>query len=796
MKNQTEKAVVTSLQFCKSIMNKSVFDEIEDGNSSAINEILFITSYPARECGIATYSFDLINAIQEKFGKSFSLKVCALEAKQTNYQYSKQVKYILATKEFEQYYHLAQKINADKNLKLIFIQHEFGLFGGDYGEHIVRFLSMIQKPVITSFHTVLPNASIHRKKVIETIVSLSKAVIVMTKNAASILQNQYEISKEKITVIPHGTHIGSYSNQQEKKVKKHFGNHIVLSTFGLLSSGKSIETSLDAMPAIIEQFPNVIFLIIGKTHPEVIRTDGEVYRDLLEEKIIQLNLQNNVRFINKYLPLEELLEYLQLTDIYLFTSKDPQQAVSGSFVYAMSGGCAIVSTPIPHAKEILNKAGIIVDFENSNQLAAATITLLSNPNLLQEMRLNALHKIRPTVWQNSAIAHVELMLKHIDTTTIKLQYQLPAISLDHLKRMTTNTGMIQFANISIPDIQSGYTLDDNARALIATVKHYALTEDIDDLYYIDMYLSFIVYCQQIDGSFLNYVDSDLNFFAKNNDENLEDSNGRAIWALGEFITNNNLFSEQLIDKAIGALILSIPTIKKFHSPRAIAFAIKGLHHYNNYENDIEVKYLIIKLADNLVSKYRGVSDEKWNWFEEYLTYANSLLPEALLCAYLSTKNELFKITAKESFDFLLSIIFQNNKIKIVSNQGWHLKGKEANQFGEQPIDVAYTILALGKFYNEFKDESYLSKMKTAFNWFLGDNHLHQIMYNPSSGGCYDGLEQFHINLNQGAESTVSYLLSRLTIEQYFNKLEHTEHQLYQDENDLQKLENLALEIAS
>ena len=794
MKNQIKKTEETSLQVYKSIMNTAVIDNIEDVNVSTLPEILFITSYPQRECGIATYSYDLVNAIQEKFGKSFSLKVCALEAKETNHKYSSEVKYIIDTKEFEQYYSLAKKINEDKNLKLIFVQHEFGLFGGDNGENIVRFLSMLQKPVITSFHTVVPIADEGRKQVIKNITSFSEAVVVMTKSAAAILQNDYQIQADKITVIPHGTHIVSSFNHQEKKAKRHFSNRIVLSTFGLLSSGKSIETSLDAMPAIIEQFPNVLYLIIGKTHPEVVKNDGETYRDFLHEKVIALNLQNNVHFINKYLPLDELLEYLQLTDIYLFTSKDPYQAVSGTLAYAMAGGCPIVSTPIPHAKEMLNAAGIIVDFQNPKQLAAATIKLLSNPNLLQEMKLNALHKIRPTVWQNSAIAHVELLLKHIGINTIDLQYQLPTISLSHLKRMTTNVGMIQFANISMPDIQSGYTLDDNARALIATTKHYALTDDTADLYLIDLYLSFIIFCQQEDGSFLNYVNSDLKFFEKNNDENLEDSNGRAIWALGEFISNNNLFSKQYIDRAEVAIKLSIPSIKKMHSPRAIAFAIKGLHYFNNYENNVEIKYLIIKLADNLVSKYRGVSDEKWHWFEEYLTYANSLLPEALLCAYLSTENEVFKDIAKSSFDFLLSIIFKNDKIKVVSNQGWHLKGIESNQYGEQPIDVAYTILALGAFYNVFKDKSYSAKMKSAFNWFLGDNHLHQIVYNPLSGGCYDGVEQFHINLNQGAESTVSYLLSRLTMEEYFNQKEQLEHQLYQDENNLQTLDNLVIAI--
>ena len=729
-------------------------------------EILIITSYPERECGIATYSSDLLNAITKVYGNTFSVKICALESTKNDYQYTEAVKYVLQTTEIEQYDVLAKKINADNNLLLIFIQHEFGLFGGVCGDYLLRLLALINKPVITCFHTILPNIDEYRKKVIQTIAALSKSVIVMTNHAANILQYDYKIDQEKIAIIPHGTHVKSATFKNDLKIKKHLSNRTVLSTFGLLSSNKNIETALDALPEIIKQFPNLVYLIIGKTHPEVSKIDGETYRNLLHQKVIDLNLHNHVKFVNKYLALSELLEYLQLTDVYLFTSKDPHQAVSGTLAYAMASGCPIVSTPIPHALEILNHSGKIVDFNNPKQLATATNSLLSDPILLSQMRLNALHKISPTIWPNSAIAHVELLLKNIFKVEIEIKYKLPEISLDHIKRMSTNTGIIQFANISTPDMQSGYTLDDNARALIATIKYYAITGDTDDLYLIDLYLSFICLCQQQNGSFLNYVDSDLNFLEKNKVENLEDANGRAIWALGEFIGNSNLFSDYYISKAEKAILKSLSSIEKFNSPRAIAFAIKGLHFYNQYASNNEINLLITKLADNLVSKYRGVSDAKWQWFEEYLTYANSVLPEALLCAYLSTGNYLYKNIAKTTFDFLLNIIFFNNKIKVVSNQGWHYKGIASNQYGEQPIDVAYTILALDKFYLTFKEPDYKTKIKSAFNWFLGDNHLHQIIYNPVTGGCYDGLEQFHVNLNQGAESTISYLLSRLAIENY------------------------------
>ena len=731
-------------------------------------EILFITSYPSRECGIATYSYDLINAVKKKFGNSFSSKICALEMQGTKNKYIDDVKYILDTSELGQYYKLAQQLNADKNLKLVFIQHEFGLYGGQYGEYVLRFLSIINKPVITTFHTVLPEPDSYRKKIVQAIIAFSRSVVVMTNNSAAILENDYNTPVEKIEVIPHGTHLVSSFGAKEKKAKNYLGNRFVLSTFGLLSSGKSIETALDALPAVIERFPNVLYLIIGKTHPGIIKKEGERYREFLHEKVKQLHLENNVKFVNKYLSLGDLLEYLQRTDIYLFTSKDPYQAVSGTFAYAMSCGCPVISTPIPHAKELLDGAGIIFDFKNAIQLAEATIKLLSDSHLLLEMRLNALHKISPTAWQNAAIAHIELMKKNISENIGELKFQMPEISLAHIKRLTTVTGMLQFSAIAVPDIESGYTLDDNARALIAVTKHYEITRETADLKLIDSYFNFIIFCQQAHGNFLNYVDNDRKFYDKNSDENLEDSNGRAIWALGEIIATHNLFNNYVIGQAEHAIEKSFRHILKLHSPRAIAFSIKGLHHYNTVYNNAAVKQLIISLADNLVSKYRGVSDKKWEWFEEYLTYANSVLPESLLYAYLSTGNQVFKNIAKSSFDFLLSIIFRDKKIKVVSNQGWHIKGKPSNKFGEQPIDVAYTILALGLFYDVFKDQTYLQKMEIAFSWFLGNNHLHQIIYNPCTGGCYDGLEEYHINLNQGAESTVSYLLARLTVEKYLN----------------------------
>lgn len=730
-------------------------------------EILFITSYPPRECGIATYSQDLRNAICEKFGNSASLKICALESIPSNHNYPAEVKYILHTEKEEQYVALANKINDDNNIAMVFLQHEFGLFGGKYGEYLLKLMSKLKKPVTITFHTVLPNPNEELKAIAIELTNYATKAVVMTNNAASILRNDYGIAKDKIEVIPHGTHLVSPRKGEKNGI--HLADRTVLTTFGLLNQGKSIETAIEALPQIIAHFPNVIYLIIGKTHPEVAKNEGEKYRDSLYDRVQQLQLQNNVRFINRYLSLDELMDYLERTDIYLFTSKDPNQAVSGTFAYAMACGCPVISTPIPHAKEMLDGAGKNFDFQNSEELARVTIELLSNPELLEEMRLNALHKIYPTSWQNSAIAHMEVAKKDLTKKKATLKYELPRLSLDHIKRLTTENGMIQFSAIATPDINTGYTIDDNARALIAMAKHYELTRDTADLELIKIYLNFINFCQQENGSFFNYVDYRGNYLPENEIENLEDSNGRAIWALGEFVSMKSLFSQDLLEKAATIFEKALPKIEKFESPRAISFAIKGLHFYNLDKKKASITNLITSLADNLVSKYRGVSGDNWKWYEDYLTYANSLLPEAMLLASISTGSNLFREIAKNTFDFLLSVIFKNDRIKVVSNRGWYFKGVPAHNFGEQPIDVAYTILALNTFYEAFGIEDYKSKMGIAFDWFHGKNHLNQIVYNPKTGGCHDGLEEDHVNLNQGAESTLSYLMARIVLENRLKK---------------------------
>jgi glycosyltransferase involved in cell wall biosynthesis len=736
------------------------------GSETKLPEILFINSYPPRQCGIATYSQDLIKALNNKFNQSFNIRICALESESEQHNYNDDIKYVLNTDHPNAFTRLSASINNDADIRLIILQHEFGFFEKKT-EEFQQFLEALTKPVIMVYHTVLPRPDESLKAKVKRISDHSETIVVMTNTSAGILVNDYGIPREKITVIEHGTHLVPHSDKKFLKKKYNLSGKRILSTFGLLSSGKNIETTLKALPAIVKENPDALFLIIGKTHPSVVKQEGEKYRSMLEAMIEELHLQNHVQFINQYLPLPELLEYLQLTDIYLFTSKDPNQAVSGTFSYALSCGCPIISTPIPHAREVLrNDAGIIIDFESPQHLSDAVNRLLSDATLSKNIRLNGLHRIAPTAWENAAIAHA-LLFDKTGGDHITLQYNLPDINLAHIKRLTTGFGMIQFCKLNQPDISSGYTLDDNARALVAMCQHFEMTIDDADVQYIRIYLDFIKHCLQPEGYFLNYVNEQKQFTEQNTTTNLADANGRAVWALGYIISMGALLPEGLSKEAESILQRTLANVPGIHSTRAMAFAIKGLYYRNTRNKSNENTALIGTLANRLVQMYRHESDEQWHWFESYLTYANSILPEALLCAWLATGETTYKEIAKSSFDFLLSKIFIENSIKVISNKTWMHRAHKpvlVTTGGEQPIDVAYTVLALSKFCEVFPGDDYSEKMETSFNWFLGNNHLHQVIYNPCTGGCYDGLEEKNVNLNQGAESTVSYLMARLTIE--------------------------------
>lgn len=730
-------------------------------NPGRTSKILFMSTFPPTTCGIATYTTDTMQAIERKFGKSFQFEALEIVKDQ-----KPGFPYHFIPEKKQEYKRIAQEINRDPEVKMIHIQHEFGLFGGEYGSYLFEFLKIINKPVVTTFHTVLPGPNPELKAVVQKLVEFSELIFVMTHQSAKILTEDYKVPESKLEIIQHGTHMVAWKSPEEVKEKYGFQGRLLMSTFGLLGAGKSIETALYALPEIVEHHPEVLYLIIGKTHPGNIKNNRDDYRRFLQNLVEQLNLSDHVKFYDSYFELDQLLEFLQATDVYLFTSKDPNQAVSGTFSYAMSCACPIIATTNPHTKEILNhELGILIGIGDHKQLSEAAIKLLSDKKLREFMAVQAYSKTNSSIWDNIAIQQARAYQSVLDRNE-PLKFSRPKIKLDHLKRLTTEQGIIQFAKISIPDLDSGYTLDDNARALIVVLMHYTKFRLKENLYYIDLYLSFIERCQTETGKFVNYIDEHNKVHIKNDYVNLEDSNARAIWALGSVISEAHNLPPEYVKRAKASMEKARRWVSGVLSPRAIAFTVKGLFLYLQNFEDREFKNTIEDLAQNLISKYDLNAEKDWEWFEEYLTYANSILPEAMLLAYSTTGKEMYKKAALESFEFLLSKMYTNGEFKVISNQGWHQKHTEPEIYGEQPIDVAYTIQALDLFYQHFKKPDYKVKMEKAFDWFLGDNHLNQIIYNPVTGGCGDGLEKENVNLNQGAESTVCYLMARLIMESY------------------------------
>jgi len=734
----------------------------------ALPEIVVLTTYPPRECGIATYTHDLIHAIQTTYEANFTLKICALENAKETYNYPIKPAYRLITDQKSSYKALAKELAENPQIKLVLIQHEFGLFESGK-EAFEEFIQNVNQAIVFVFHTVLPRPNPELQASVISYAQHAAAIIVMTQNSSQILQDDYNIDGDKIQVIPHGTHLISHSNKTQLKAKYELQNRIILSTFGFIGSNKSIETSLNALPEIIKHYPQVLFLIIGKTHPNTFAKDGEKYRDYLKDIIEKKGLQDHIKWVNNYLPTTALLDFLSLTDVYLFTSNDPNQAVSGTFSYAIGSGCPIVSTCIPQVTEVLNEdMGIIIDFNQSDQLSQAVIHLLDDEPKREQMRINSLQMMAISAWENSAIQHGNLFAKTCPGK-FNLQFSWPKINLLHVHKMTTEFGMLQFAKINEPDFHSGYTIDDNARALIVMVNQYTVSKNIQDLKSIQVYLDFIQFCQQENGTFLNYVDQDKLFTDQNATSNLEDSIGRTMWSLGYLISKQAQMPETIIVQALDIFNKALATTQNIHSTRAMAFIIKGIY----YTQNSAYKPQMAQFAERLAAMFAHEASPDWAWFENQLTYANSVLPEAMLMAGTSLNKLSYQKIAILALEFLIQHTISFDGIHVISNEYWRNDGESPYQYGtetfsqqggEQAIDVCYTILALQTFHQVFQDPQYIEKMRIAFDWFLGKNHLNQIIYNPSTGGCYDGLEKANINLNQGAESTLSFLLARQAIE--------------------------------
>jgi len=722
------------------------------------SKIYFLGNFPPKECGIATFTQDLITSLNKRFNPKVKSRVIALNEESSLYNYDSRVVMQMNKDYLEEYIEIAKRINRSEKIKLVCIQHEFGIFGGECGSYIIPFLETIKKPVVVTFHSVLPNPNNLRKKIVKFIGEKSAAIIVMAESAVNILNEHYGINKNKIHVIRHGIPDTSLKPSEPFKKKLRLENKIVLSTFGLLSRGKGIEYMIKALPLLVKKYPNLLYIIIGETHPVIRRNEGEAYRNSLISLVKKFKLENNVRFYNKYLDLNEIIEYLLATDIYVCTNLEKNQIVSGTLSYAMGCGKAVVSTPSIYAEEVLdNERGMLAKFQDPESFADAIEKLLSNDELKKKIEQNAYAFGRSMIWQNVASSYLSIFNKMVKLRE-EITEKYPTIKLNHLKGLTDDIGCIQFSKISIPDSSSGYTVDDNSRALIVSTIHSKLYNSEISSELSRIYLNFLERVQDKSGKF-----SDMEYENKNLIPSSEDSIGRTIWALGHLINNSN--NEGFIEKAKKIFDKSYKLINENSSSRTKAFSIIGLYHYYKKYKEEQILSKIKILADSIVESYKKEATEEWNWFESYLTYSNSKIPEVLFLAYNLTKNKEYLEIAEKSLDFLANIVFFKGELSPIGQNGWYNRHGTRSFFDQQPIDASSMVQTYLVAYAITEKKEYYNKAVLAFNWFLGKNHLKQMIYNEVTGGCHDGLSKNGINLNQGAESTIEYLISRLMLEE-------------------------------
>jgi len=725
-------------------------------------EIVYISTFHPVKCGIATFTFDLMTATRELFGKYIDLSVVAISSEKGKKCYSKGIIYTLPKETESGYKKCAEFLNQRKKTALVCIQHEFGLFGGDFGSHLVLFLKTIKKPIIITFHSIIPKPDKKLYKLVRRIAFHSKKIVVMSNNSKKVLMKDQHLIELKVVFIPHGIHLFPYQNNFESKKKLSYKNRTLLLTFGFLSPNKGIEHVIEALPEVMKKYPKTLYLVVGQTHPVIKKNEGEKYRRRLLRRVKELNLQKNVKFVNSFQNIKDLLLYLKAADVYISTSIDPSQAVSGTFSYAMGSGRAMVSTEFMQSGEYLKKdMGVLVKPKSPADYQKALLYLLNNKERRVKMGRNCYFRTRNMVWQNVALQYGKLFTKEMKKPEINVS--LPPISPKHLFRLTNAFGILQFAKLSEPDRNSGYTVDDNARALIVASLYYQKTKDKIALKYVKIYLNFLQFSLSRSGYFRNYVNFDRSFNKKENQKSsLEDPTARALYALAKTISIKELpkdirtRSRLIFEKSYQAGI-------KFRHLRSAAFYLKALCFYSFLKKDREILKEIENYGNVLLTKYRKHSTRDWRWFENILTYSNGLIPQSLILAWSATGKKIFLKTAEEAADFLIKNTFHHGICLPIGQNGWLRKGKEKQYFDQQPEEVTSLVEMLKELYQITGRKKYKKLMRKSFGWFLGENTLEQLVCDFGTGGCYDGVGEKEINLNQGAESTISYLTARLTV---------------------------------
>jgi glycosyltransferase involved in cell wall biosynthesis len=738
--------------------------------------IAVIGNYLPRQCGIATFTTDLCTAIASEYG-SARLFAIPVNDPESSYDYPDRVRMEIEQEDCASYERAAEFLNFNGN-DLVCLQHEYGIFGGPAGSHILRLLRRLKMPLVTTLHTVLRKPDLNQQTVLEEIARLSDRLIVMSDLASTLLQSVYGTPPEKIDLIPHGVPDFPFTDPNYFKDLFNTQGNSVLLTFGLLSPNKGIENVIRALPAILAKHKNVTYIVSGATHPHIRRREGERYREALQAEALQLGVSSHVIFNNRFVSAEELVEHVGAADIYITPYRQEAQIVSGTLAIALGAGKAIISTPYWHAQELLaDGRGLLVPFDDPASIAGATIRLLDNDAERHTMRKRAYLHSRGTTWRRTAQAYMasfqrartERILRPRpslqDTLAARSTDELPALDLGHLRHMTDDTGILQHAVFSVPNCEEGYTTDDNARALIVTVllqESQAFGSELP-ANLSRRYLAFLEFAFHSKiGRFRNFLGYDRQWQESTGSE---DSHGRALWALGTVLGGS---ADPGLRGASGQLFESaIPATLAFTSPRAWAFSVLGMQGYLDwFPGDRVIQGARNLLANRLLDLYERTHTRDWRWFETSLAYSNARLSQALILAGANGKNRRMVDVGCESLKWLVAEQHRDDDHVFVpiGSRGFFAKGKEKARFDQQPVEACATVAACVEAYRVTGDSSWLEEAWSAFRWFLGENDLQVPLYDAATGGCRDGLHPDRVNENQGAESTLSFLMALLDMQ--------------------------------
>ncbi len=737
------------------------------------DRIAFIGNYLPRQCGIATFTTDLCEALAAEHPGTTCIALPVNDIAD-GYAYPARVRFELAEKDIDSYHRAADFLNIN-SVDVVSLQFEYGIFGGRAGSHILALLRALRMPIVTTLHTILCEPDAHERRVLEEVAALSDRLIVMSGRGAKFLHEIYRVPTAKIDMIPHGIPDLPFVDPGFHKDLFGVEGKVVLLTFGLLSANKGIENVIAALPAILAQHPNAVYFIVGATHPHVKQHDGETYRLFLQRLAQAKGVEGQVIFYNQFVALEELVQFIGAADIYITPYLNPAQIVSGTLAYTLGAGKAIISTPYWYAEEMLaDERGALVPFRNPPALAAQVIDLLDNEAKRHAMRKRAYLFGREMIWPQVARRYMEsfararaekrnfapsvFAVKPLD----KRPAELPPLKLDHLRRMTDDTGMLQHALFTLPNYREGYTVDDNARALMVSVLAdelgYSEASEI-----VSRYLAFICYAFNPETRrFRNFMDYQRNWLEASGSD---DCHGRTLWALGTLLGRSNTpglqsMTGRLFEQALPASLTTT-------SPRAWAFALIGIHEYlRRYDGDRRASQVREELAGRLLGLYQTNRSDSWRWFEQSLSYCNAALPHALLLCGHSIPNGAMTEAALESLAWLADI--QRDKTEgshfvPIGSNGFYQRGGRRARFDQQPVEAQTMVSACLEAHRITDDRSWHKEARRAFDWFLGGNDLNLSIYDPTTGGCRDGLHPDRPNENQGAESSLAFLQGLLEL---------------------------------